>query len=311
MLKNVIQSDPASVRLVELEVRSNAGGCDQRAESGAWGNVAINPAYARLAGVVGCSAALSNSSSNSLLKLCTRFLYGCSAAVLLIGVVGFFGIRGDSAPVIVGHHLREAFTPSSVNTGRLELLERLTAEQKREMARQVHFISEVIKQTNSRLPNPDGVARAIVRQSRLANYDPFFVAAVIKSESTFRNYAVSNKGAVGLMQLMPDTARYISNKTKSDWLGHSQLADPEHNIRLGIAYLKYLERYFGGNRERVLIAYNWGPANMIEAMKGTKPVLSASRKYARTIMSNHQSWQNDFQMRLAQYRYMNLDHLVG
>lgn len=257
------------------------------------------------------SASVCSQARLGRIKLCKRVLFSASAGVMLLSTIAFFGFRGESAPVLVGHELRETFLAKSSTSNRLELLQRLTLEQKREMARQVHFVSEVIKEYNSKIINPEQIARAIVRQSRLANVDPLFVAAVIKNESGFKNFAVSNRGAVGLMQLMPDTARYISNQIESDWQGFSQLADPEYNIRLGIAYIKYLERYFGGDRENLLAAYNWGPANVIDALKGGRPVLGASKSYARKIIRDHQNWQNDFQVRLAQYRYMNLDHLVG
>ncbi len=89
----------------------------------------------------------------------------------------------------------------------------------------------------------------IARYSRLSGVDPLLVKAVIQVESNFNAACVSNKGARGLMQLMPATARRF---------GVKQMHDPEENIRGGIAYLAVLQRLFPDDLHRVLAAYNAG-----------------------------------------------------
>ena len=89
----------------------------------------------------------------------------------------------------------------------------------------------------------------ISRYSQRAGLDPVFVKAVIQVESDFNNWCVSNKGARGLMQLMPATAKRF---------GVTSVHDPEQNIRGGVTYLRFLMDLFGSNMTKVLAAYNAG-----------------------------------------------------
>ena len=87
------------------------------------------------------------------------------------------------------------------------------------------------------------------------------VFAVIKTESNFKPDAVSSAGAVGLMQLLPSTYEWLTTLTGERFVS-DMLYDPETNIKYGTYYLQYLYSYFG-SWEKVLIAYNWGPGNLI------------------------------------------------
>ena len=94
----------------------------------------------------------------------------------------------------------------------------------------------------------------VLESARRAGIDPALLMAVIRVESSFNPYAISPAGAVGLTQVMPRTAKWISDK-----LGISgRLADPSDNIRIGSSYLKYLiDKY--KSLEKALKAYNIGP----------------------------------------------------
>ena len=239
------------------------------------------------------------------------FLLAILALISISAVVGIVRSHTPSSVASISSRMHSAMVRQNGSVDRATFLAKLNAEHRREVAGMIQFISEEIRSVNPAVKNADELARLIVVESRLANIDPLYVAAVIKAESTFKLRATSNQGAHGLMQLLPSTARYISEKAELDWMGAALLSDPGYNVRLGIAYLKYLEESFNGHREHSLIAYNWGPANLQSALKKSRPVLSAARKYALSILNTHARWSEEYRTRLAQYRYMKLDHLVG
>jgi soluble lytic murein transglycosylase len=103
---------------------------------------------------------------------------------------------------------------------------------------------------------------AIVReQARAKDIDPALVAAVIYQESKFDPTARSSSGAVGLMQLRPETAKGIALRTGGTAFRVSDLTDPEINIRYGSWYLQNLFAKYGDER-LALAAYNAGQGNV-------------------------------------------------
>ncbi len=109
----------------------------------------------------------------------------------------------------------------------------------------------------------DSYDKMILHHSSVHGVDPSLVKAVMKAESNFNPNAVSHKGAQGLMQLMPDTARLMR-------VGNP--FDPEENIRGGTKYLKLLDEIFEGNLELVLAAYNAGPQRVKEHNMNVPPI---------------------------------------
>jgi soluble lytic murein transglycosylase len=91
-----------------------------------------------------------------------------------------------------------------------------------------------------------------------AGLDPALVCAVVRAESRFRADAVSPRGAVGLMQIMPDTAAWIAGRLD---VGEFDIRDPETNLRFGTWYLRYLIGRFG-SLDLALAAYNAGPTRV-------------------------------------------------
>ena len=120
-----------------------------------------------------------------------------------------------------------------------------------------------------------GYASIINRASGTYGVDSSLIRSVIRAESGFDPDATSPKGAMGLMQLMPDTAR---------GLGVSNAYDPEQNIMAGTRYLKYLLDRYNGNVPLALAAYNWGMGN-VERATGRYP--EETRDYVSRIMKSY------------------------
>lgn len=97
--------------------------------------------------------------------------------------------------------------------------------------------------------------------------DPLFVSALIRVESKFQEEDVSHVGAVGLMQLMPETAEWIAKEGRIPYNGEAELAQPPINIRLGTWYLGYLKQQFNGNLPLVAASYNAGQGRVSRWLK--------------------------------------------
>ncbi len=100
---------------------------------------------------------------------------------------------------------------------------------------------------------------ALIRDAARRNdLDPALVAAVIYAESGFREGAVSESGAVGLMQLLPSTALEIALRTGGERFEVADLRDPRVNIRYGSHYLAYLLDHYAGSVVAAVAAYHAG-----------------------------------------------------
>jgi soluble lytic murein transglycosylase len=96
----------------------------------------------------------------------------------------------------------------------------------------------------------------IEREASRAELDPMLVAGLIRQETAFQPEAVSPAGALGVMQLLPRTARLVARRLKLRY-SRARLLQPEYNLRLGTAYLADLTRRYG-TLEAALAAYNAG-----------------------------------------------------
>jgi len=117
--------------------------------------------------------------------------------------------------------------------------------------------------------------KLIIHHSKIHGVDPSLIKAVMKAESNFNPYAVSHKGAQGLMQLMPDTAKLMRIDNPFD---------PDENIKGGTKYLKLLEEIFEGNLELMLAAYNAGPSKVMEHNMNVPPI-EETRNFIKRVKS--------------------------
>lgn len=131
----------------------------------------------------------------------------------------------------------------------------------------------------------------IDRHADARKLDPALVHAVVRTESAYRVDAVSSKGAVGLMQVMPMTGKRF---------GVSDLASPENNLQAGTAYLRHLLDRFD-NLPLALAAYNAGEGAVIRA--GYRiPTYPETREYVHSVMRSYRA--TSVPLTGASYRYI-------
>ena len=118
----------------------------------------------------------------------------------------------------------------------------------------------------------DEIDASIVMAAARHNVDPNLVRAVVKVESNFNSNAVSRKGAMGLMQLMPSTARSLNVKNPFD---------AEQNVDAGVRHLKQLLESYGGDVNLTLAAYNAGSGAV--ARSAGVPRFAETQNYVRKI----------------------------
>jgi soluble lytic murein transglycosylase-like protein len=136
------------------------------------------------------------------------------------------------------------------------------------------IISERTDVLAEEIPTPMGTLVEVISVNH--GVDPALVRAVIKTESNFNRWAVSPKGARGLMQLIPETGRRY---------GVQDFFDPKQNVEGGVQYLKFLLEKFNGNLDLSLAAYNAGE-NLVERL-GRIPPIAETTNYVRRVRANY------------------------
>src|ERR1700722_16877202 len=198
----------------------------------------------------------------------------------------------ESAPII--RHSESAETPRrslmywSMKDGRWKPVpppNAATMKAARSAAAEVsqYFRRETAQSANARIQeansagaassqSPQDIDAAITMAAARHNVDPNLVRAVVKVESNFNPNAVSRKGAMGLMQLMPSTARQL--KVQNPF-------DPQQNVDAGVRHLKQLLESYGGDVKLTLAAYNAGSGAV--ARSAGIPRYAETQNYVRRI----------------------------
>ena len=129
------------------------------------------------------------------------------------------------------------------------------------------------------------LAEVIYEESIRNNHDPKFILAVITIESEFKNWAVSEKGAKGLMQIMPEVGQFLAQELSIEWSGDRTLFNPFINIRMGVYYLSQLILQFDDPRI-ALTAYNYGPTYVKDRIDRNEQI---PQQYYRRILTVYQT----------------------
>lgn len=132
-------------------------------------------------------------------------------------------------------------------------------------------------------PSFKSVKHVLREASNTHDIDIELLQALIATESGFDRTAVSPKGAVGLMQLMPDTARRYGVSADAKVTLEKKLTDPRINVRAGSRYLRYLIDMFPGNLELALAAYNAGEG-AVQRAGNRIPNYRETQNYVKTVM---------------------------
>ncbi len=146
---------------------------------------------------------------------------------------------------------------------------------------------------NIRFPTP--FRDLVISNANTHGINPSLIFGVARRESAFRSNARSSVGALGLMQLMPGTARLESKLLGRERPTYSEILDAENNILLGSSYLNRMLERFGGNQALAAAAYNAGPRRVDSWLPKTDPVSSdiwvdtlpykETREYIRAVLA--------------------------
>lgn len=152
--------------------------------------------------------------------------------------------------------------------------------------RQLRSITEQVRQRFFNTQVPFG--SIIYSEAKKNDLPPELVAAVVNTESKFVPTARSSRGAVGLMQLVPRTGR---------WMGAQNLTNPAQNISAGAKYLRYLTDRFDGDQQMAIAAYNAGEGN-VRRFNGVPPYRE-TRNYVQRVRSFQQDLGDRLQGQIA------------
>jgi len=140
----------------------------------------------------------------------------------------------------------------------------------------------------TRLPGYEDVKQHLEDAAAAQSLDPAFVIAVAAAESAFNVKAVSRKGALGLMQVMPATAERYGVAARPASGGEHAAMEPKVNAQIGTRYLADLLRMFDGDKELALAAYNAGEGAVLKYGRQIPPY-PETQQYVEKVMRFYRS----------------------
>ena len=194
----------------------------------------------------------------------TKHISRLGLAALLVGAVGFGGMF--------------AYSPQQPTPIRVEgSVSQVVRDPEAAARRRVTLVLPLDMRQEAVWP-------LVERLSLKRGLDPCLVMAIIQVESRFFPLATSHRGAMGLMQINPVTARH---------LGLAQPLDPKENLSAGIEYLAHLQEQFG-ELSLILAAYNAGPAKVAQA--GGVPDIEETQRFVETVTQMTEEFRARFTM---------------
>jgi soluble lytic murein transglycosylase len=120
-------------------------------------------------------------------------------------------------------------------------------------------------------------------EARSNNVSPYLIQSIIKSESGFHKQAISSAGAIGLMQIKPDTAKWCAAKMGISAPDEMELYQPEINIKIGTWYFaSFLLPKYDGDVDKALAAYNAGHGN-VDSWDEGEILFPETQKYVKKV----------------------------
>ncbi len=162
------------------------------------------------------------------------------------------------------------------------------------------YVQDVFKRERTGLGASEEKALAgyIIAESVAYKIDPLLVLAMIKTESEYYNWSRSDRGALGLMQIMPSTGAELAGQLRFRWDGEATLLNPYMNVKMGMHYYSRLLDIYLGDAHLSLTAYNAGPSSVNARLLAGKGVPSG---FARRVMSNYAQYKSALKERVEVY----------
>lgn len=185
--------------------------------------------------------------------------------VLLVGILfsnQACQLRSDRSSLNLGDEVRKLHAEELVGKKSGTVLAPFKGDK-----RFVFYIKKYLQKKNRKIDSVQ-LAQTIMRLSEAHSYDPVFLLAVIKTESSFRAQVIGSAGEIGLMQIKPATAEWISKKSNIEWLGAEALKNPEYNVLLGAQYFQYLKGRYKSESIKYINAYNVGLTSLNRMPQG-------------------------------------------